>query len=52
MACRTKRNQVLLGIVTGVAAKFFVVDLEVGPSAAQLTSPAVATEHFLAEMFV
>jgi hypothetical protein len=30
VACRAKRNQILLRVVAGVAAKFFVVDFEVG----------------------
>jgi hypothetical protein len=29
VTCGTKRNQVLLGIVAGVAAEFFVVNFEI-----------------------
>ncbi|MGA8492031.1 MAG: hypothetical protein WB711_16510 [Terriglobales bacterium] len=42
MACRTKRNQVLLGIVAAVTAKLLVVDFKIGSYAARLTSPAIA----------
>jgi len=52
MACRTKRNQILLGIGPGLAAKLFVVNLEIGHRAAGLASPAVAAEHVSAEMVV
>jgi hypothetical protein len=52
VACRTKRNQVLLRVVAGVAAEFFVVDFEVGLRATQLTSETVATQHLVAELFV
>jgi len=45
-------NQVLLGIVAGMATKFLVVDLKVGHFAARLTSPAVSTEHLVAEILV
>ncbi|MGA8736328.1 MAG: hypothetical protein WB558_20585 [Terriglobales bacterium] len=52
MTCRTKRDQVLLRILAAVTAKLLVVDFEVGPCAAQLTSPAIATEHLIAQLFV
>ena len=38
-----KCYQVSLRIVTGVAAKFFVVDLKVGHRAAGLASPTIPT---------
>jgi hypothetical protein len=47
-----ERNQVLFGVVAGVAAKLFVVDFEVRHRAAELTTPAVATQHLLPETFV
>jgi hypothetical protein len=43
MASRTKCNQILFRIITGVAAELFVVDLETRSVAAQLTSPAIAS---------
>jgi hypothetical protein len=43
VACRTKGNQVLLGIVTGLAAEFSVVNFEVGHRAAGLASPAITS---------
>jgi hypothetical protein len=52
MARGAERNQVLLGIVTGVAAKLSVVDLQVPHRAARLTLPAITAEHLLAELFV
>src|SRR5271169_9601 len=52
MACGAKRNQVLLGIVAGLAAKFLVVDLEVRHRATQLALPPVTMEHLSAELFV
>jgi hypothetical protein len=52
MACRAERYQVLLRIVAGVAAKLFVVDLQVRHRAARLTPPAVATQDLLAPTFV
>jgi len=36
VACRAKRNQVLLRIIAGLAAKLFVVNLKVGHRAATL----------------
>ena len=52
MACNAERNQVLFGIVTGVAAKLSVVDLQVQHRAARLTLPAITAEHSVAELFV
>jgi hypothetical protein len=37
-----KRNKVLLGIISGVATKSFVVDLKICHGAAGLTFPSVA----------
>jgi hypothetical protein len=47
-----ERDEVLLGIVSGVAAKLFVMDFQVGHRAARLTSPAIPTEHLLSEILV
>jgi hypothetical protein len=41
VACGAKRNEVPLRIVTGVAAEFLVVDLQIGHGAAALAWPAV-----------
>ena len=38
----TEGNQILVRIIPGVAAKFFVVDLKIGHCAARLASPTVA----------
>jgi len=38
-----KGNQVLFGIVAGLAAKLLVVNFKVGHRATSLTSPVVAT---------
>ena len=42
-----KRDQVLFGVVAGVAAKFFVVDFQVHHRATRLTSPAIAKQDLL-----
>ncbi len=48
VACRAQRDQVLLGVGSGVAPKLFVVDLQVRHGAAGLTPPAIATQHLAA----
>ncbi len=52
VAGRTKCDQVLLGIIAGLAAEFLVVNLEVGHRAARLASPAIAAQYLVAELFV
>jgi hypothetical protein len=47
-----QRDQVLFGIVAGMAAKLFVVDFQVRHRAARLTPPAVATQDLLPQSFV
>ena len=47
MACNAERNQVLFGIVTGVAAKLSVVDLQIRHRTACLTAPAVSAQYLL-----
>jgi hypothetical protein len=47
MARGAKRDQVLFGIVAGMAAKLFVMDLQVRHRAARLTPPAVAPQNLL-----
>jgi hypothetical protein len=41
MACITQSDQVFLGIITALAAKSFVVNLQIESGAATLASPAV-----------
>jgi len=41
MAIPTKCNQILFRVITGSAAKLFVMDLQTRPGAAQLTFPAI-----------
>jgi hypothetical protein len=45
-------DQVLLGVVARMAAKLFVVDLQVRHRAARLTPPAVAPQNLLPQSFV
>jgi hypothetical protein len=52
VTANTEGNQILARIVAGLAAKLFVVDLKVGHRAARLASPAIATEHLMAQPFV
>jgi hypothetical protein len=52
VAPATQRNQVLLRIITGLAAKFLVMNLQIGHRAAGLASPSIATEYLVAELFV
>jgi hypothetical protein len=47
MTVRAKRDQILFGIVAGVAAKLVVMDFEVRHGAAVLTAPAIATQYLL-----
>ena len=49
---RTERDQVLLGIVSGLASVLCMVDLEVHSCAATLASPAVPLQDFSTELFV
>jgi hypothetical protein len=52
VACGAERDEVLLGIVTRVAAKFFVVNFQVRHRPTQLASPAIATQHLLPQALV
>jgi hypothetical protein len=47
VAHSAKCYQIVLGIVAGVAAELFVVDLKIRHRAAQLTSPAITTQDLL-----
>ena len=52
MAFTAEGDQILLGIVPGLAAKLFVVNFKVGHRAARLASPAVPAEHLVAKLIV
>lgn len=52
VAWGTQGNQIFFRIVPCVAAKFFVVNLKTRHRAAQLTSPAVTTQHLLPQTLV
>ena len=52
VACGAKRDQVLLGIIAALAAKFLVVNLQVRPGAAALAPPAVTPQYLFPELFV
>ena len=49
MARRTQGDQVHLRIVTGVTAKFSVMNLQVSHAAARLTAKAIPAQDILAE---
>src|ERR1700719_5413768 len=52
MTIKAQGDQVLLRIVAGFTAKFFVVDLQVGHRAAKLTPPTVPIQDLLVQPFV
>ena len=52
MTCIANGEEVLFGIVAGVAAKLFVMDFQVCHHPARLTPPAIASKHLLAQIFV
>ena len=52
VTCGTERDQVLLGIVSGLASVLFMVDLKVHPCAARLASPAVPLQDLSTELLV
>jgi hypothetical protein len=52
VAFAAQRDQVLLGIVAGMAAKLLVVNLKIGHRAARLASPTVPEEHLVAKLVV
>jgi hypothetical protein len=49
---QNKGNQVPLTIITGTTAKLLVVNLKTRRGATYLTSPAIAAQHLVAELFV
>lgn len=48
----TKRDQVLFGIISQLAARLNVVRLEVSEASAVLTTPPIPLEHLKAQPFV
>jgi hypothetical protein len=52
VTCGAERDQVLLGIVSGLASVLFMVDLKVHPGAATLASPAVPTQDLSTQLLV
>jgi hypothetical protein len=48
----TQRDQVLLGIVSRLAAEFLMMDLKIIETAARLTSPAVPVQDLATELLV
>jgi hypothetical protein len=52
VAFGTKCYQILLRIIAGLAAEFFVMEFKIGRCATRLASPAVATQHLLAQIVI
>lgn len=52
VTCGTECSQVLLGVVACLAAELFVVNFQFGHRAARLASPAISSQHLVAELFV
>ena len=52
VTCGTERNQILLGIVSGLTAVLSMVDFKVQPCAASLASPAVPLQDESTKLLV
>ena len=52
MTIETKGYQIVLAILAGVAAKFFMVNFKVCHRTAELAAPAVSPQYVLAELLV
>src|SRR6266436_7777088 len=52
VTCGTESDQVLLGIVSGLASVLLVVNFKVQPRAASLASPAVLLQDLLTQLLV
>ena len=52
VACSTKCNKVVVGIIAGVTPKLFVVNFKIRHRAARLTSPPIATQNLLPQPLV
>ena len=50
MTIETKGYQIVLAILAGVAAKFFMVNFEVCHRTAELAAPAVSPQYMLAKL--
>lgn len=51
VACGAECDEILLGIIAGLTAKLFVVDLQVRHRATRLTAPPIATQHLVSKGF-
>jgi hypothetical protein len=49
VACCTQRNQILFDVVSQLAARLKVVNLQIFPSSTTLATPAVAPKHLAAQ---
>jgi hypothetical protein len=52
VAFGTEGYQILLRIIARRAAEFFVMEFKIGHCATRLASPAVATQHLLAQTVI
>jgi hypothetical protein len=52
VAYRAESDQILFGIVPGLAAELLVMNLKIGHRAAGLASPVVSAEHLFAKLVV
>jgi|SRR5712692_3102842 len=52
MTVGTKRYKVLFRVIPGLTAKLFVMNLKALHAAADLTSPAISTQHLPSQLFV
>jgi hypothetical protein len=52
MACGAQCNQVLFGVLAGVAPELFVMDFQARHGATGLTPPAIATQDLLPQTLV
>ena len=52
VAVAAQRDQVLLGIIPGLTAKFLVMNLEVLQAPAGLTSPSIPLQDFSTKLLV
>jgi hypothetical protein len=52
VALSTERNQVLLGIITALATKLFMVNLKLLSTAAHLASPSIPAQYFPTKLLV
>jgi hypothetical protein len=48
----TQRDQVLLGVASGLSTKLLVMNLKILPAATRLATPSVPLQHLSTELFV